>query len=92
MVFAKSYGGFCQRTRMPLTTMEQNMNVDLDLLPNSDGEIIQAHLKAVSGQGTVPIIFIGKQHVGGNSDLRILHREGKLHGMLLETSRAQTEL
>jgi glutaredoxin 3 len=82
---------------MLLTTMKQNMNVgiayvDLDLLPNSDGDIVQAHLNAVTGQRTVPNIFIGKQHVGGNSDLQLLHAEGKLHNMLLEASGAQTEL
>lgn len=77
--------------------MEKNVNVgiayvDLDLLPSSDGNIVQAHLNAVTGQRTVPNIFIGTQHVGGNSDLQQLHAEGKLHAMLMEASGTRTEL
>jgi glutaredoxin 3 len=35
-----------------------------------DGSDIQATLKDITGQGTVPNIFIGKKHIGGNSELQ----------------------
>lgn len=35
-----------------------------------DGSAIQATLKEMTGQSTVPNIFINKQHIGGNSDLQ----------------------
>ena len=49
--------------------------VDLDLLPNGDGPIIQAELLQLTGQRTVPNIFIGGTPIGGNSDLQSLHYE-----------------
>lgn len=34
-----------------------------------DGSEIQEALLKISGQRTVPNIYIGQQHIGGNSDL-----------------------
>ena len=36
--------------------------------------------KDLTGQGTVPNIFIGKQHIGGNSDLQA--KKGQLASLL----------
>jgi glutaredoxin 3 len=35
-----------------------------------DGPAIQAALKEINGQSSVPNIYIKKQHIGGNSDLQ----------------------
>jgi len=35
-----------------------------------DGSDIQAALKELSGQSTVPNVYIAKEHIGGNSDLQ----------------------
>ncbi len=35
----------------------------------ADGSAIQSALLEITGQRTVPNIFIGKEHIGGNSDL-----------------------
>ena len=35
-----------------------------------DGSNIQAALKEITSQSSVPNIFIGQQHIGGNSDLQ----------------------
>jgi len=37
--------------------------------PTDDGDSIQDALRQITGQRTVPNIFINKQHIGGNSDL-----------------------
>jgi len=37
--------------------------------PQDDGDAIQAALQEITGQRTVPNIFIGQKHIGGNSDL-----------------------
>ncbi|OAA56549.1 glutaredoxin domain containing protein [Niveomyces insectorum RCEF 264] len=37
--------------------------------PAEDGSALQDALEKISGQRTVPNIYIGKQHIGGNSDL-----------------------
>ena len=39
-------------------------------------------LKKSNGARTVPQIFIGKNHVGGNVELQALEREGKLNSLL----------
>ena len=39
-------------------------------------------LKKSSGARTVPQIFIGEYHVGGNNELQTLEREGKLDSLL----------
>ena len=39
-------------------------------------------LKKANGSRTVPQIFIGEYHVGGNHELQTLVREGKLNSLL----------
>ena len=39
-------------------------------------------LKKSGGAQTVPQIFIGETHVGGNDQLQTLEREGKLNQLL----------
>jgi glutaredoxin 3 len=41
----------------------------------ADGAEIQAALKEISSQGTVPNVFIDKKHIGGNSDLQAKRSE-----------------
>jgi glutaredoxin 3 len=68
-VFSKSYCPYCKATKSLLTEMNANFAV-IELDQVDDGSDIQAALKEISGQGTVPNIYIGKQHIGGNSDLQ----------------------
>ena len=39
-------------------------------------------LKKSNGAKTVPQIFIGEHHVGGNVELQTLEKEGKLNSLL----------
>jgi len=39
-------------------------------------------LKRSNGVRTVPQIFIGEEHVGGNAELQKLEREGKLDSLI----------
>jgi glutaredoxin 3 len=39
-------------------------------------------MERAGGRHTVPQIFIGDTHVGGNDELQALEREGKLDGLL----------
>ena len=39
-------------------------------------------LKKSNGAKTVPQIFIGEQHVGGNAELQALEKEGRLDNIL----------
>ena len=40
-------------------------------------------LKKSNGARTIPQIFIGEHHVGGNDELQALEREGKLNSLLV---------
>lgn len=48
-----------------------------DLLPDAFTEMQQ-----ITGQRTVPQIFIGNTHVGGFTDLYALHQKGGLQELL----------
>lgn len=45
-----------------------------------DGAAIQAALKEINGQTSVPNIYIKRQHIGGNSDLQA--RKSELPALL----------
>jgi glutaredoxin 3 len=47
-----------------------------------DGGEIQDTLELMTGQRTVPNIFINGKHIGGNSEIQALHKEGKLKELL----------
>lgn len=49
-----------------------------------DGAAIQAALKEINGQTSVPNIYIKKEHIGGNSDLQ--SRKGELKKLLTDAS------
>ncbi|KAF3928987.1 Glutaredoxin-C2 [Dactylella cylindrospora] len=68
-VFSKSYCPYCRASKALLTELNANFTVmELDLV--DDGSEIQNALAEISGQRTVPNIYIGGKHIGGNSDLQ----------------------
>lgn len=80
-VASKSYCPYCRET---LSTLD-DLNVQpyvLQLNQISDGSDIQDALAEITGQSTVPNIFIDGKHIGGNSDLQSLKRSGELKKLL----------
>lgn len=51
--------------------------MDIDLLPKNDGELIQNVLKEITGQSTVPSVFIGHIFIGGNQELQAIVNDGR---------------
>jgi glutaredoxin len=77
LVFAKSYCPFCNKVKQ----LFKSLNVvfhseDLDLQEN--GAAIQEELFNISGQKTVPNVFINKKHIGGCDKVHELHQSGQL--------------
>ena len=68
MVYSKSY---CPHAGATKTLLKQKgINAKIIELDNVDnGAAIQQMLKEITGQGTVPNVFIKGEHIGGNSDL-----------------------
>ncbi|KAG5928001.1 hypothetical protein E4U42_001427 [Claviceps africana] len=83
VVFSKSYCPFCHATKKTLDGLKADYEV-LELDQESDGAAMQDALQEISGQRTVPNIYINQVKIGGNSDLQSLHSSGKLENLLKE--------
>ena len=95
IVFAKSYCPYCKATKATFREILSQLGVEsalsyevieLDLLPENDGRFIQEELYEITGQRTVPNVFVGGVHVGGNSDVQRLVQERRLHDMVRSVS------
>ncbi|KAI0017790.1 putative glutaredoxin [Xylariomycetidae sp. FL0641] len=82
-VFSKSYCPYCKQTKSLLDSMGAKYYA-IELDNESDGSAIQSALEDISGQRTVPNVFINKKHVGGNSDLQAKNSGGQLKSLLTE--------
>ena len=68
MVFSKSYCPFCDKTKQLLTNNGVTFKA-FELDEQKNGAALQAALKKLSGQNTVPNVYINKQHIGGNDKM-----------------------
>lgn len=68
-MFSKSYCPYCRATKR-LLDGEGAKYFALELDQVDDGAAIQDALQALTGQRTVPNIFIARKHIGGNSELQ----------------------
>ena len=69
-VFSKSYCPYCKATKRTLEAAGVNLEgkvIELD--KDENGADLQDALEKINGQRSVPNIYIGKKHIGGNSDL-----------------------
>ena len=68
IMFSKSYCPFCVQAKglMQQSGIQYHV-VEMDKIPN--GGEMQAALKEISGQRTVPNTYINKIHIGGCDDL-----------------------
>mmetsp|Transcript_12986 Transcript_12986/g.17850 ORF Transcript_12986/g.17850 Transcript_12986/m.17850 type:complete len:136 (-) Transcript_12986:340-747(-) len=81
VVFSKSYCPFCKKTKSTL----ESMNIDAkvyELNQMDNGAAIQDALLELSGQKTVPNVFVKGEHLGGNDDTQAAAKDGKLASML----------
>ena len=77
MVYSKSYCPFAKQTKDLFKSKGIDAKiVELDQVGN--GQDIQNKLKEMTGQGTVPNVFIKGKHIGGNSDVQALNAAGNL--------------
>ncbi|KAI9773969.1 MAG: hypothetical protein M1839_001981 [Geoglossum umbratile] len=87
-VFSKSYCPYCRASKKLLTDSGAIYYV-IELDQADNGAEIQAHLANLTGQSTVPNIYINKQHIGGNSDLQA--KKGELPDLLREAGALKSE-
>mmetsp|Transcript_7704 Transcript_7704/g.11551 ORF Transcript_7704/g.11551 Transcript_7704/m.11551 type:complete len:136 (+) Transcript_7704:77-484(+) len=77
VVFSKSSCPFCKQTKALLEDLKVEATV-YELNQMDDGADIQNALLDLSGQRTVPNVFVKGEHIGGNSDVQAAAKAGTL--------------
>ena len=81
VVYSKSWCPFCQRTKGLFDQLGVEYTaIELDEV--ADGPAIQEALLGLTQQRTVPNVFVGGNHIGGNDDTMRAAQSGKLQEML----------
>jgi len=87
VVWSKSYCPHCAATKRLFRSMQKRGLADavrvhdIDTMPN--GYEIQRELEKLTGQRTVPNVFVNHTHVGGNSNAQAAQRSGRLRQLLM---------
>mmetsp|Transcript_13123 Transcript_13123/g.24932 ORF Transcript_13123/g.24932 Transcript_13123/m.24932 type:complete len:106 (-) Transcript_13123:615-932(-) len=83
VVFSKTTCGYCSRAKSLLNSLNAKFDaVDLDKIDS--GSQMQKALAEITGQRTVPNIFMKGNSIGGCDDLMKLHSTGVLEQKLKE--------
>ncbi|KAL8932799.1 MAG: hypothetical protein Q9211_006121 [Gyalolechia sp. 1 TL-2023] len=80
-VFSKSYCPYCRASKTLLSEMGAKFFV-IEMDQVDDGADLQNALEEISGQRSVPNIYISQKHIGGNSDLQA--KKSELPSLLKE--------
>lgn len=81
VVYSKTYCRYCTKTKTLLTELGAKFEV-VELDEIDGGSEQQDALEDLTGQGTVPNVFVGGKSIGGNSDVTKLHKSGNLEPLL----------
>jgi glutaredoxin 3 len=77
VLFSKTYCPYCAKAKSILSDFHANAEI-LELDTRPDGADIMSALTELTGQKTVPNIYIKGKHIGGCSDLITLKESGQL--------------
>jgi len=78
-IYTKSWCPHCQRAKALLAAKGVDFR-EYDV--EQDGKALAEMLERSGGRRTVPQVFIGEVHVGGNDDLQALEARGALDALL----------
>ena len=81
VVFSKSSCPFCKKTKALMEDLKVEATV-YELNQMDNGADIQDALLDLSGQGTVPNVFVKGEHIGGNQECQDAVKEGTLQSKL----------
>eukprot|EP00339_Tiarina_fusa_P003520 CAMPEP_0117033022 /NCGR_PEP_ID=MMETSP0472-20121206/23625_1 /TAXON_ID=693140 ORGANISM="Tiarina fusus, Strain LIS" /NCGR_SAMPLE_ID=MMETSP0472 /ASSEMBLY_ACC=CAM_ASM_000603 /LENGTH=101 /DNA_ID=CAMNT_0004741821 /DNA_START=68 /DNA_END=373 /DNA_ORIENTATION=+ len=83
VIFSKTTCGYCTKTKDLFTEMGVDYKVhELNKMGVDDGPAFAIALFKMTGQKTVPSVFIKGQHLGGNDDTQAAAKDGKLKELL----------
>ena len=60
----------------------KDVDVQVHEIDNAQGRTIQSTLTQMTGQRTVPMVFVNGALLGGDSDTQTAYRQGRLRKML----------
>ena len=81
VIFSKTYCPYCTAAKKLFDQLQQQYKaVELDRM--EDGDEIQNSLAQMTGQRTVPSVWVNKQFVGGNDKTQAAHKNGTLEELL----------
>jgi glutaredoxin 3 len=85
-IYTTRYCPYCVAAKMLLKRKGVAFDeIDVGVAADRREEMIQR----ANGRMTVPQIFVGPTHVGGNDDLQALERAGKLDALLKSESKVE---
>lgn len=76
-IASKTYCPYCTSTKNTINAITQDAYI-LELDNEENGADIQEALYEITKQRTVPNVFIGGEHIGGNSDVQALSSKDQL--------------
>jgi len=82
VIWSKSYCGYCAATKRLFGSIDGIQVSCHELDRMSNGSAIQNELANMTGQRSVPNVFVNNQHVGGNDDTQAAYRNGTLAKLL----------
>ncbi|KAG5636541.1 hypothetical protein H0H81_007708 [Sphagnurus paluster] len=83
VIFSKSWCPYCKKAKSLFAKEFPDVEAKVyELDERDDGSAIQEYLLAKSKQRTVPNIYVGGNHVGGNDDVQASFKSGKLVTLL----------
>mmetsp|Transcript_14666 Transcript_14666/g.31442 ORF Transcript_14666/g.31442 Transcript_14666/m.31442 type:complete len:153 (-) Transcript_14666:188-646(-) len=81
VIFSKSTCPFCARVKQLFDSMGEPYNA-IELNKIANGGAVQMALLQMTGQRTVPNVFVNQKHVGGCDDTMAAKANGELEEML----------
>ena len=85
-VVSKSYCPFCAMAKDTLKNYpipEDKIKI-MEIENHKDADKIQDYMKELTGNRSVPRVFIGGQFIGGGSETKEFHKSGKLERLILK--------
>ncbi|KAI5680023.1 hypothetical protein M9H77_01250 [Catharanthus roseus] len=91
VVYSKTWCSYSSEVKSLFKRLDvEPLVIELDQL-GPQGPQLQKVLERLTGQHTVPNVFIGGKHIGGCTDTVKLHRKGDLEPLLSKASAKKTE-
>ncbi|KAF8195130.1 thioredoxin-like protein, partial [Pholiota molesta] len=79
VIFSKTYCPYCKKVKDLFAEKFPDVEAHVyELDERKDGSAIQDYLYEKTGQRTVPSVFVGSKHIGGNDDTQAAFRSGEL--------------